>query len=224
MNPAAIPPGMITAMTAEVINAWTRIVAVLAEHAPAVAAAVSGPASDEALAMLEREIGQVLPDELLAWLRLADGTEGGAHYAILPSYVPCGVDWIVREHQVRLEVYGEEDYSGAEGTSAGDEGWPVEFYDLIPIAGSGSGDCLVVDLRPGRNRGCVMEWFNHGELGAGWPSIAAMLADVADALEHGRPEGRKPTDEERAHRTRVGGLMAVFLADGDLDWEFGELD
>jgi hypothetical protein len=45
-------------------------------------------------------------------------------------------------------------------------------------------------------------------------------ADLEYALEHGRPEGREPTEDERAHGTRADGSMAVFLADGDLAWDF----
>jgi hypothetical protein len=45
-----------------------------------------------------------------------------------------------------------------------------------------------------------------------------MLAEIAGALEHGRPEGRDPAGEEIAHRTRTGHL-AVFMADGTLAWQ-----
>jgi hypothetical protein len=68
-----------------------------------------------------------------------------------------------------------------------------------------------------------MEWGREGGLKARWPSIAVMLAEIADVLEHGRPEGRDPTSEEIAHRTRTGHL-AVFSADGKLAWQNYDLE
>jgi hypothetical protein len=82
----------------------------------------------------------------------------------------------------------------------------------------GSGNDLVVDLRDGDQQGCVMIWWHEGGLHARWPGIAAMLADICDAVEHGRPEDRDPTAEELAHRTMTRHL-AVFTADGGLRWE-----
>jgi cell wall assembly regulator SMI1 len=222
-------PGIITAMAAEVIHAWNRIVTVLVEHAPATARCISGPASDEALTALQGEIGQPLPDDLLEWLRAADGAGLTFDAEIIPHFLPYGVDAILSDQKVRSEVYGTSDHSAGwiAGGSAGDEydgGWPAEFASLIPLATSGAGDILVVDLRPGPLRGCVMEWYNHGGLTARWPSITAMLTDIADTLEHGRPEDRDPTDDECAHRTRTGGQMAVFTADGTVAWEDWESD
>jgi hypothetical protein len=50
-----------------------------------------------------------------------------------------------------------------------------------------------------------------------------MLAEIAGALQHGRPEGRDPTSEEIVHRTRTGHL-AVFTADGTLAWQNYDLE
>jgi hypothetical protein len=148
---------------------------------------------------------------------------------IIPQFLSYGVNAILGEHKVRADVYGaspERSFWGGDG-AAGDEcrgGWQPEFASFVPIANSGTGDCLVVDLRPGPLRGCAMEWYNHGGLAARWPSVTAMLTDIADALEHGRPEDRDPTDVECVHRTRVWGQLAVFRADGTLAWEDWESD
>jgi cell wall assembly regulator SMI1 len=70
-------------------------------------------------------------------------------------------------------------------------GTPCEGMYLpvwLPIAGSGMGLDLFVDLRPGPLRGCVMRFDRVGTARSkpDWPSVAAMLAEVADALEHGQ--------------------------------------
>ncbi|ONI73045.1 hypothetical protein ALI144C_44645 [Actinosynnema sp. ALI-1.44] len=74
-------------------------------------------------------------------------------------------------------------------------GTPCEGMYLpvwLPIAGSGMGFDLFVDLRDGPLRGCVMEFDRVGTAQSKpyWPSVAVMLAEIADAFEHGRPVGR----------------------------------
>jgi hypothetical protein len=59
-----------------------------------------------------------------------------------------------------------------------------------------------------------MHW-DRGGLFACWPGIKVMLAEIADALEHGCSEGRDPSGVEIARRTGTGHL-AVFTADGTL--------
>ncbi|MCD0445880.1 SMI1/KNR4 family protein [Glycomyces sp. A-F 0318] len=54
----------------------------------------------------------------------------------------------------------------------------------VPIGRDGGGDVLVVDLRDGERRGCVMEWLaEEGYVATDWAGTGAMLADVADRLE-----------------------------------------
>jgi cell wall assembly regulator SMI1 len=85
-------------------------------------------------------------------------------------------------------------------------GTPCEGMYLpiwLPVAGSGMGLDLFVDLRRGPLRGCVMRFDRVGtaQLEPDWPSVAAMLADVAGAFEHGLAIGdrhpvRASVDEE----------------------------
>ncbi|WP_354146449.1 SMI1/KNR4 family protein [Arthrobacter sp. 754] len=67
---------------------------------------------------------------------------------------------------------------------------------FLPIAEDGSGDFLFVDLRGGRQHGCVGEYFK-GEADwrpAIWPSIEALLDETLSSLESGRPVlSRKPS-------------------------------
>nr|WP_042177600.1 SMI1/KNR4 family protein [Kibdelosporangium sp. MJ126-NF4]CEL12705.1 hypothetical protein [Kibdelosporangium sp. MJ126-NF4]CTQ93569.1 hypothetical protein [Kibdelosporangium sp. MJ126-NF4] len=66
-------------------------------------------------------------------------------------------------------------------------GTPCEGMYLpvwLPIADSRMGTDLFVDLRDGPLRGCVMSFDNVGTAQADptWPSVTAMLAEVANAL------------------------------------------
>jgi hypothetical protein len=81
---------------------------------------------------------------------------------------------------------------------------PVWVRAWLPISTTGGGGGLLVDLRDGPLRGCVMEFDKYfGPSGPLWSSVAAMLAAVADALETGAP---------------VQGQHAVII-DNTLDWE-----
>jgi len=60
---------------------------------------------------------------------------------------------------------------------------------FLPIAEDGSGDFLFVDLRGGRQHGCVGEYFK-GDADwrpAIWPSVDALLAETLTSLETGQP-------------------------------------
>ena len=76
---------------------------------------------------------------------------------------------------------------------------------FIPIAEDQSGDDMFVDTRSGKLRGCVTELVkgNADTWGPKWPSVTAMLADLAEGLHAGRP---------------VGGWQPV-VDHGRLDWE-----
>lgn len=77
---------------------------------------------------------------------------------------------------------------------------------FLPIAEDGSGDFLFVDLRGGRQHGCVSEYFK-GEADwrpAIWPSVEALLAETLSSLESGRRVfSSKPT-----------------VVNGSLTWEY----
>ncbi|MGW6914234.1 hypothetical protein ACWGB8_10495 [Kitasatospora sp. NPDC054939] len=74
-----------------------------------------------------------------------------------------------------------------EGDSSNANGRPETRYqrEFMPIALSPGGDGPIVDLRPGDTRGAVHLW--DSETGIldlpQWPSVTAMLQDIAHALE-----------------------------------------
>ncbi|MEO8283140.1 MAG: SMI1/KNR4 family protein, partial [Pseudarthrobacter sp.] len=60
---------------------------------------------------------------------------------------------------------------------------------FLPVAGDGSGDFLFVDLRKGRQHGCVSEYFKEEAdwRPAVWPSLETLLAETLSSLRTGQP-------------------------------------
>lgn len=80
------------------------------------------------------------------------------------------------------------DPADAEAAEAGTAAW-IFISSFLPIADNNAGDYLFVDLRAGRQHGCVSEWFK-GEADwrpAIWPSVEELLEDTLTSLRTGRP-------------------------------------
>ncbi|MFE0640703.1 SMI1/KNR4 family protein [Streptomyces sp. NPDC058877] len=58
----------------ETVQAWSRLVGWLEEHAPVNHRALNGPASEEEIAAAEEQLGVRLPDQLRAYLKVNNGT------------------------------------------------------------------------------------------------------------------------------------------------------
>jgi len=172
-----------------VAGSWARIVATLKERTPASARWINGPADAGTLERLRSEIGLPLPPDLTEWLSLANGAAPRFDALIIPRFMPYDADRIIAANRMHHQIYAGSGALGTPGQPAGTETdgwWPEEYRLFIPVATDGGGHRLVVDLRDGDLRGCVMEWKQDGGLAACWPGIAVMLADIAGALEHGR--------------------------------------
>ncbi|RRO12806.1 SMI1/KNR4 family protein [Saccharopolyspora rhizosphaerae] len=190
----------------DVTELWSQIAHWLARHAPVTAAALRPPLEQPDFVELETEFSVELPGELRALWLCCGGTEGDVLADVLPPfYTPYGADQALaswRDHRKHWTAQWERPacdyYAGSPGSS---------FHpSWIPIAGDGFADELVVDLRPGRLHGCVLEWEQeHAQvLRPEWQGIAAMLADVHRSLSNGVPAGHSyPTVTE----------------DGRLDWQ-----
>ena len=201
-------------MTELVDAAWDRITAWLAGHAPATADSLNPPASGDAVADAERVLGRQFPTDLIRWWRRADGAQVlmGKAKLFPPYYLPCGPRYMLGEWRTWREVYLDPAVGGPNAAKTLDElaetpaGSSITAFvpAFVPIAFDGSGGNLVVDLRPGPRHGCVLGF--HAEMGSSgplWDGVAAMLDDVANALERGTPSA---------------GHVATVTADGALDW------
>jgi cell wall assembly regulator SMI1 len=203
-----------------VTESWDRIRAWLDQHTPDLLRSVNPPASEEDLLGAEEAVGAALPDDLLAWWRLADGVSGRTGGLLPTHFDPYPVSQALESRRIWLEVWYDEetrvipDMPGwqeyADGRSAAPAGTvspDIWLPAWLPIAGSGGGQDLFVDLRPGPLRGSVAHFdkVSTAEAGPLWPSVAATLAAVADALEQGS--------------TTVGGhLVTVEAHNGDIVW------
>jgi cell wall assembly regulator SMI1 len=175
-------------------ESWDIIVGWLGRYSPAELALIRPPAAEDDIRDAERSIGAALPDDLVAWWRRADGRAGKG--SLLP---PCYSPYPVRTALDRREVWmtawnGVMEQAGVDRFAryvaqedrapAGSPGKDAWLPRWLPIAGDGGGNDLFVDLRPGPAHGCVRQFRRDDGAGdtAWWSSVAAMLAEIADAL------------------------------------------
>src|SRR5688572_3168251 len=76
-------------------SSWRNIMAWCRENAPVTADTLRGPASEEALAAAQAEMGYDWPAELLAYLRVGDGARRENDADVLLGFLPMGVDQIM---------------------------------------------------------------------------------------------------------------------------------
>ena len=189
----------------DVTELWTNIVAWLRDHAPVTAAALKPPALLD-LAELESEFDVQLPADLREWWACCGGTDTDVLADVLPPfytpYSPRGALQAWRGHRELWTAKWDRPACDYYAGSAGSSYHPA----WIPIAGDGFADELVVDLRPGPLRGCVLEWEQEAAQveRPEWRGVTDMLAAVNRSLLEGTPAGHShPTVTE----------------DGRLDWQ-----
>jgi hypothetical protein len=150
------------------------------------------------------------PSGTIGRWRLAGATN------LFPSmFTPLSSRDSIRERaRLRHDVYPELDHDPA-GTMSS-----AFLEEFVPIAEDGGGDYLFIDGRPGVESGCVREWCrDDGNLGATlWPSVHAMLADVAHSLETGEPALRGHVEAAQAQFFKVA-VYAPEVRDGVLSWQ-----
>jgi cell wall assembly regulator SMI1 len=178
----------------DVAAAWLSITAWLSEHAPATAATVRPPATEDEIRQVVTQLGHDLPDDLLAWWRLSDGMPDQRAAGLLPStaYRPLPVSEVVVEYQQWLPYTGDESCCRPDGTHhpAGESGFGF-CTATIPICRDVGGGILLIDLRPGTRHGGIMRLeAEEGHFPADWHSVTAMLCDVASSLTEPGPHHR----------------------------------
>lgn len=196
INPAASP--------SPVAEQWGRVSRWLGDNLESVS--IAGATEDQ-VADAMRATGGLWPEELTTFFRLVNGFPRENWVSIFPSHELFDLNRAVSERQLELDIWGEIDAEmGAEpqtDTSAGDYvGTYLPYF--LPFAGA-DGYLLFVDARPGPLHGCVTEFEKVDADGEGpkWPSLSAMLTNLADSLETGKAfDGRTPT-----------------VVDGELRWE-----
>jgi len=105
-------------------RSWSYIVTWCEAHAPVTAVAFQLGAEEAALTAAQERTGQQWPEQLLAWLRLADGVDRSFDAVILPAgFAPLGVEHIVGSWEmmttITADVYPAEEVTAAETEQAG---------------------------------------------------------------------------------------------------------
>lgn len=188
----------------DVTQLWSEIVLWCQQHAPVTGSALRPPEPVPDFAALEGEFRADLPPELRDWWSCCAGPDALVD-VLPPFYTPYGASGGLRAWRAQREHWVEQwqrpacDYYAGSAATSFHPAW-------IPIAGDGFSDELVVDLRPGPLRGCVLEWEQETALVTRpeWSGVRGMLRDVHRALTEGVSAGYShPTVTE----------------DGRLDWQ-----
>lgn len=206
-------------MSPSVEDSWARITAWLDEHAPETARRLGPPAVDAELSAAREAAGDPLPDDLIDWWRLSNGNvetlSTRLAWLIPGHFAPYRIDSALNARSVWMKVWHDDTIERGwlteeavirmqarpPGSQAG--AWLPQF---LPIAGSGGGMDLFADLREGPLYGCVREFDRvYADGKPLWPSVGAMLDDIAGALESGD--------------AIAGGYRVHVDEDGTIRWE-----
>lgn len=162
--------------TTRVDQAWTRIEAWLAEHAPVSAAALRPPADDESIKQAQRTAGVRFPAALVASLRRHDGADPERAFGFPPRMHPMSAARIADEAVMMCEVLESVGIDGNVGS------WWHGRY--LPVATDHGGDLLFLD---GDRLGYHYE-ADHVSF-SGPADFTELLEHTADAL-HGDGDDR----------------------------------
>ncbi|WP_433272670.1 SMI1/KNR4 family protein [Actinosynnema sp. CS-041913] len=204
---------------ASVVDSWRGITSWLEIHAPVTFAALAPPASDEDLRAMRDDVGKNLPDDLITWWRLCNGTglADGNGMLLPPFFEPCSLHDVLAKRSIRV---GSGAPTAIHNATAATAGSPAGAFlaSFVPIAADGGGDLLFVDLRPGPRHGCVQHWSGEDGTDGGpwWTGVADMLADVAGALHTGSEARRRYVETREQHVQASTNQAAV--DDGRLVW------
>ncbi|WP_409496835.1 SMI1/KNR4 family protein [Amycolatopsis sp. cmx-11-12] len=192
-------------MNGSVDSAWERITTWLRIHTPATTATLRPPAPADDVRAVQNAVGRPFPVDLLAWWRLMDGVDDDADYrtafTVPGVYMPLPVTR-VREEWASLSAYPDHDCCHPDGHHQRAAGDPVLGFctALLPVCRAVDGAVLSIDLRPGTDHDCVMDWMAQtGAHRTTRTGISAMLTDTADRLEqyttapHTRPQPGQAT-------------------------------
>lgn len=187
-------------------DSWGRIDAWLLRHAPVSHALLRPPASPADIKAAERALGVRFHSDLVVSLSCHDGVELQPGAPVLTHYGPlsCVADIVKSTSFLRGisadvpddDILDEDDEDYNELAMY----WHHDWLLITLGVGWQSSDGLFLSCHPGRNWGRLGRYFDEDTPSfTGWASLRHALADLADALESGRPfNGRTPLAYEGA--------------------------
>jgi cell wall assembly regulator SMI1 len=155
----------------------------------------------------EQRFPHAWPEDLRRWYALQNGAAWDSANTPLPDWRILSLAEMLETSEMFAGFFGGDDGNVVRDGER-DEAGSIAFAFLpsfVPIGDNIAACYLFVDTRPGPAFGCVSDWDrDEGALDEPtWPSITAMLEDVADAVRNGRASnGWAPT-----------------VVDGELTWE-----
>ncbi|WP_072803555.1 SMI1/KNR4 family protein [Rhodococcoides yunnanense] len=169
-----------------VAEQWNRIATWLGKNLTDVR--IAG-ADDDAITAAAVATAANWHDDLRSFYGLINGFPHDHWVSLLPMHELFDLDRLLDERQLELEVWGEIDEEmGEEPSRTTPAGVSVGTFlpEFVPFAGM-DGYLLFVDMRGGPSYGCVTAFdkVDADQGGPKWPSLGAMLADLADSLETG---------------------------------------
>lgn len=175
-----------------VTDSWSRIERWLAEYAPVSYGQLNPPAKNSMIAEAERVLGVRFPPSLVALLGLRNGTTEwrDGSYVLGVRFLPgdyrlLPIDEIVRSSRMLTEIILRSEEKNPDINQVG-WWWHPSW---VPFAGAVWGGHLFTDQRDSEE-GRVGEFVKDDEARlARWPSLSAMLTEIADALDAGSDIG-----------------------------------
>ncbi|WP_369206478.1 SMI1/KNR4 family protein [Streptomyces sp. PU-14G] len=167
-----------------VAAAWQRVEAWLREHAPASYATLQSGASEEALAVLESDLGARVPKQLRTLWHLRAGAAAGEGSAfMLGNWALMRLSRVSKTHRLHIELQQDreedEDYEPEE-----DVFWQPGWMPFSSFAVDDETYGLYLDGDTGEVRKWEESNEEHDSVA---DSLAAYLEKMADGLEHPAP-------------------------------------
>jgi cell wall assembly regulator SMI1 len=186
---------------------WKQIMTWLRVNAPRSAERLRPAQALEEQQAIAAMFTERWPADLAEWYSLQDGADPlDPQLELPPGWVPSPLRKIRNDTEMFRKIArdladeydADKDLARAGTEPAGSVSWfPLDAW--VFIANDVCGNYLFVDLRQGPNYGCLSAWV-HGDAnlsGILWPSVAAMLQELATALQNGTPiEGSLPLAQD----------------------------
>ncbi|MDQ1010044.1 cell wall assembly regulator SMI1 [Streptomyces sp. V4I23] len=173
----------------DLIRAWERIETWLGEHqCTSALSELHPPASEEAIQSLRDAIPYPLHPHLVQWLGIHDGAPLYDAPIWPGGYVPYGIDGLEGGPEYMEEMLEEFNEQRDEDPAH----WILDPWAdplWLPIAGTNTGESLLIDHRPGDTYGNIIEIDYEGNevTAVRWKNLGEMIGLMAESLESGSP-------------------------------------
>lgn len=188
----------------EVAAAWEVIEEWLAANAKTIRKSLRPPATETAIDKLQQKLGQSLPADFVASVRVHDGQKSEAEHGLFPppandpsepSYTLFSLADVGREWAMMKELLDTGNLVGARLPKAARGVQNVVWSpNWVPIADNCGGDYYCLDLAPTRG-GTVGQVIAFGHEGTAQLRVAKSFADWLAKLARSLKAGKYAMDE-----------------------------